>query len=98
MNIRRTNYDRLISSTNGGLSVPELYSLQNSIGPLPLSKELASKVGVNGFYISASLGFKNFLYLDATVRRDHSSTLPPDNSVYYYPSVAGSFIFSNLIA
>jgi TonB-linked SusC/RagA family outer membrane protein len=96
LNIRRTNYSRLISSTNGGLAIPELYSLQNSYGPLPLSKELASKVGVDGIYISASLGFKNFLYLDATARRDHSSTLPENNSVYYYPSVAGSFIFSNL--
>jgi TonB-linked SusC/RagA family outer membrane protein len=97
MNIRRTNYNRLISSTSGGLSVPELYSLQNSVGPLPLPKELASKVGVDGIYLSASLGYKNFLYLDATLRRDHSSTLPSDNSTYYYPSVAGSFIFSNLV-
>ena len=97
MNIRRTNYDRLISSTSGGLSIPELYSLQNSIGPLPLPKELASKVGVEGIYASASLGYKNFLYLDATIRRDHASTLPKANSSYYYPSVAGSFVFSNVI-
>ena len=97
VNIRRTNYNRLISSTNGGLAVPNLYSLQNSIGPLPLSKELASKVGVNGVYLSVSLGYKSMLYLDATVRRDKSSTLPEDNSVYYYPSVAGSFIFSQLM-
>jgi TonB-linked SusC/RagA family outer membrane protein len=97
LNIRRTNYNRLISATNGGLAVPELYSLQNSIGPLPLSKELASKIGVDGIYASASLGWKNMLYLDGTIRRDHSSTLPPSNSVYYYPSVSGGFIFSQLI-
>jgi TonB-linked SusC/RagA family outer membrane protein len=97
LNIRRTNYSRLINSTNGGLAVPNLYSLQNSIGPLPLSKELASTVAVDGLYLSASVGFRNYLYLDATVRRDHSSTLPPDESVYYYPSVAGSFIFSQLM-
>ncbi len=76
MNIRRTNFSRMINSTSGGLAVPELYSLQNSAGPLPLSKELASKVGVDGIYASASFGFKNFLYLDGTIRRDHSSTLP----------------------
>ncbi|MCX6252727.1 MAG: SusC/RagA family TonB-linked outer membrane protein [Bacteroidetes bacterium] len=96
LNVRRTNYDRIISSTNGGLSVPEIYSLQNSVGPLPLSKELASKVGVDGLYASASLGFKSLIYVDATVRRDHSSTLPVNHSVYYYPSIAGSFVFSNL--
>ncbi|MEI7895452.1 MAG: SusC/RagA family TonB-linked outer membrane protein [bacterium] len=97
MNIRKTNYSRLISSTNGGLSVADLYSLQNSAGPLPLSKELASQVRVNGYYGSVSLGFKNFLYLDGTYRRDYSSTLPADKNSYGYPSVAGSFIFSNII-
>ncbi|HNW89597.1 MAG TPA: SusC/RagA family TonB-linked outer membrane protein [Bacteroidales bacterium] len=97
LNVRRTNYNRLISATNGGLAVPGLYSLQNSVGPLPLSKELASKVGVNGIYASASLGYKSIIYLDGTIRRDHSSTLPIEHSVYYYPSVATSFVFSNLI-
>lgn len=97
MNVRRTNYSRMINSTNGGLAVPDLYSLQNSAGPLPLPKELASKVGVDGIYGSVSFGFKNLIYLDGTLRRDHSSTLPTKNSTYYYPSVAGSFLFSNLI-
>jgi len=97
MNIRQTKYDRLISSTSGGLAVPELYSLQNSAGPLPLPKELASTVRVYGIYLSASLGFRNYLYLDATLRRDQSSTLPKDNNSYYYPSIAGSFIFSQVI-
>jgi hypothetical protein len=97
MNIRRTNYSRLISSTSGGLAVADLYSLQNSAGPLPLPKELASIVQVNGIYASVSLGYKNFLYLDGTLRRDESSTLPEDNDSYYYPSVAASFIFSNIM-
>ncbi len=97
MNIRQTKYNRLISATSGGLAVPELYSLQNSAGPLPLSKELASIVRVYGIYASASLGFKNYLYLDGTIRRDQSSTLPADNNSYYYPSVSGNFIFSNVI-
>lgn len=93
-NILRTNYDRIINSTNGGLVVPEIYSLQNSVSSIPFSKELASKTGVDGIYASASLGYKSFWFIDATMRRDHSSTLPVDNSVYYYPSVSTSFIFS----
>lgn len=96
-NTRRTNYDRLISSTSGGLVIPGLYSLQNSADPLPYSKELSSKIGVNGLYASADLGYKNLAYLSGTIRRDHSSTLPVDNAVYYYPSIAGSLIFSNLL-
>ena len=97
MNIRRTNMNRLVSATNGGLFVPELYSLQNSAGPLPLPNEYVSKIGVDGLYASASLGFKNLAYMDVALRHDHSSTLPVSHSGYYYPSVAGSFVFSNLI-
>lgn len=96
-NIRRTAYNRIIASTNDGIGIPRIYSLQNSIGPLPYAKELASQVGVDGIYASASFGYKSYLYLDATFRRDHSSTLPAENSSYNYPSVAASFIFSELI-
>lgn len=77
--------------------MPKLYSLQNSVGPLPLPKETAEKVGVDGVYASASLGYDDFIFVDATIRRDHSSTLPEDNSTFYYPSIATSFVFSNLI-
>jgi TonB-linked SusC/RagA family outer membrane protein len=96
-NVRRTNYDRVIASTNDGLGVPRIYSLQNSVGPLPYAKELASKIGVDGIYASASLGYQNFLYLDLTMRRDHASTLPVDKSSYNYPSIATSFVFSKLL-
>jgi TonB-linked SusC/RagA family outer membrane protein len=97
MNINRNIFNRTIMATNGGLAIPRLYSIQNSYEAVPYPRELASKVGIDGLYASASLGYKNFLFLDGTIRRDHSSTLPKDNSVYYYPSVSGSVIFSELI-
>jgi outer membrane receptor protein involved in Fe transport len=37
------------------------------------------------------------LTLDASLRRDVSSTLPKGNNVYYYPSVALGFVFSKLL-
>lgn len=53
--------------------------------------------GVNSWYAQASVGWREYLYLDATLRNDISSTLHPSNRSYYYPSVSGSFVFSNLI-
>jgi len=97
MNIRRTYNNSIASSTNGGLGSPGVYSIQNSAGPLPFPVETAQKIGVDGIYASASFGYKSMLFLDATIRQDHSSTLPVANSTYYYPSVAGSFLFSNVI-
>lgn len=44
-----------------------------------------------------NLSWKDLLYADVTLRRDQSSTLPVNNNVYFYPSVGGSFLFSELI-
>ena len=95
-NIRRDLQNNIYSSTNGGLTVPDLYAIQNSANPY-LTNEYQSNVGVNGVFGSVSLGWNNLIYVDATLRNDHSSTLPADNSSYMYPSVATSFVFSNLI-
>jgi len=96
-NIRRTYSSSIFASTNGGLIVPGLYSVANSASPPLASLETQQTIGVNGVFGSVSLGYNNLLYLDATLRRDQSSTLPVDNSIYYYPSISGSFIFSNLL-
>ena len=41
--------------------------------------------------------YKNMVYLTVTGRNDWSSTLPPDSRSYFYPSVSGSFVFSELL-
>ncbi|MDD2303357.1 MAG: SusC/RagA family TonB-linked outer membrane protein [Prolixibacteraceae bacterium] len=94
---RRTNLSRLSSSTNGGLSVAGIYSLQNSVSALPFPVEYESKIGVRGLYASVSLGYKNTLFLDGTFRQDHASTLPEGKSTYYYPSITGAFVFSEVV-
>ena len=97
LNVRRTNISTIYASTNGGLVVPKLYAISNSVNPVNAPVEGARIYGVDGIYGSASLGYKNFLYVDATIRRDHASTLPAESSSYYYPSVATSYIFSQHI-
>lgn len=97
-NVRRTDYNWILAATNGGIGVPRLYSIQNSVDAVPYPKETAQKIGVNSLYGSVSLDFSKLFFLDATLRRDHSSTLPADNAIYYYPSVAGSFVFSDMIS
>lgn len=96
-NIRRNAYSSIHASTAGGLLIPGLYSLQNGIGASPNPVEVEQKIGVDGVFASASFGFGGVLYLDGTIRRDHFSTLPEDNSVFYYPSVTSSFVFSKLL-
>lgn len=52
---------------------------------------------VNSLYGAVNLGYKDFLFVDFTLRNDVSSTLSKENRSYIYPSVSGSFVFSNFI-
>ncbi|MFN3380160.1 MAG: outer membrane beta-barrel protein, partial [Runella zeae] len=53
-----------------------------------------SERAVNSVYGSAEFSYKNFLFLNATARNDWFSTLSPENRSILYPSVSGSFVFS----
>jgi len=84
------------TTTQGGLNVPNYYNLTNSNANL-LSDPFTEKLRRNSLYASASVGFRRFLYVDVTGRNDWSSTLPPENNSYFYPSITGSFVFSELL-
>ncbi|WP_459209509.1 SusC/RagA family TonB-linked outer membrane protein [Aquimarina rhabdastrellae] len=97
VNIRRNDIRTLFASTNGGLNIPNIYAIQNTASPLLYPLERVGKIGIDGVYGSASLGYDNFLFLDATLRRDRVSTLSTSESSFYYPSVSGSFVFSKIL-
>ncbi|WP_215225938.1 TonB-dependent receptor domain-containing protein [Echinicola shivajiensis] len=96
-NVRNTKIISSRGSTNGGLVVPGIYALSNSKNALepPVEKDIHHRK--YGYYGQLTLGYMDYLYLDATARIDQSSTLPEANNSYFYPSVAGSFVFSELI-
>jgi ferric enterobactin receptor len=50
-----------------------------------------------GAYGEVGVSYKDLVYLTATGRNDWSSTLPIANRSYFYPSLSGSFIFSQLL-
>lgn len=96
-NLRRSRLTSINAKTNGGLVVPNLYSLSNSISPIEAPVELYERRAVDGYFASTTFGYKELVFIDATIRRDQSTTLPTDKNVFWYPSVAGSFLFSNAL-
>ena len=50
-----------------------------------------------GGYGEVGVSYKNIAYLTATGRNDWSSTLPVETRSYFYPSVSGSVVFTELI-
>ncbi len=96
-NLRRQHTESIRASTNGGLIVPKVYALSNSLNTPNAPIEFDGTREVQGVFAGATFSWKDMFTLDATIRRDKSSTLPEDNNVYYYPSVAGGFVFSKLL-
>lgn len=60
-------------------------------------EEASYKKRIVSVFGSVNLGWRHMLYLDATVRGDKSSTLAGGKNLYVYPSVSGSWVFSELI-
>jgi outer membrane receptor protein involved in Fe transport len=97
MNIRRQHTESIRASTNGGLIVERVYTLSNTANPINAPAEFDGIRQVNGIFAGATFSWRDMLTLDATLRRDESSTLPDGNNTYYYPSVSGGFTFSKLL-
>lgn len=97
VNIRRAQYSSITAQTNGGLVVPGLYALSNSVNAPNAPGESQYELGTNGYYARLNFGLNQFLYLDLAGRYDVSSTLPKDNNAYFYPSASMSIVFSELI-
>lgn len=53
-----------------------------------------SKYGINSVFGSLQLGYNEILFLTATARQDWFSVLNPESNSILYPSVGGSFVFS----
>ncbi|WPP53723.1 SusC/RagA family TonB-linked outer membrane protein [Catalinimonas niigatensis] len=72
--------------------VRDLYTVMNGRVKDPIYE--ISERQVNSLYGMVDLSYKEFLYLNATARNDWFSTLSPENRSILYPSVTGSFVFS----
>ena len=89
-NLKRSD---LNGATRGGLIIPNFYNLKNSVND-PLATNSLYEKRVNSVFGSVSLGFKETLFIEATGRNDWFSTTKEDK---FYPSVTGSFVFSNVL-
>jgi TonB-linked SusC/RagA family outer membrane protein len=96
-NLRRQRTQSIQAETNGGLIVPRVYALTNSLNTPNAPIEFDGTREVQGTFAGATFTWKEMITLDATIRRDKASTLPDGNNIYYYPSVSGGFTFSKLL-
>ncbi len=72
-----------------------LYSVQNGRAKDPVYTLVEQ--GVNSLYGSAEVSWKRTLYLTGTLRNDWFSTLSPANRRISYPSISGSYVFTETL-
>lgn len=94
-NIRTYNYRSSFASTDY-LNVPGWYNLNNSLNPRKAYNYYAP-MQVLSSYGYVDLSYKNAYNLSFTGRVDKNSTLPVENNTYFYPSVSGSIVITELV-
>jgi len=87
-----TNNIQFSSGTN--FNIPGFFDISNASSPLALETQTHKRT--MAFYAEANLKYKEMLYLTVTSRRETSSTLPPANNSFFYPSASLSWVFSEL--
>lgn len=82
--------------TDGGLSVESWYDMNASVNT-PKSTDTKYKVVKDAVFGTVNGSYKNYLFLEGTVRQDRTSTMNPNNNAFTYPSVNSSFVLSEAI-
>jgi outer membrane receptor protein involved in Fe transport len=80
--------------TNGGLSTENMFDVSASVN-VPNNGSFRSSMVRDAFLGTLNASYKNYLFAEATVRRDRTSTMNPNNNSFVYPSVNASFVFSD---
>lgn len=74
-----------------GLTIPNFYNVNNA-SVYTGSEETSSTRRLVGYYGQIAANYREFLFAELTGRYDQSSTLPAEESGYFYPSAALSLV------
>lgn len=88
-----TTLSGVIDPSSNGLVIPEYYNLGNNQGPVTTSNSTFRTRRVSA-YGSMRLNYDRRLFLEMTGRNDFTSTLAPGNQSFFYPSITGSWVFT----
>jgi TonB-linked SusC/RagA family outer membrane protein len=92
-NLMRARSDiKTISASD--LTVPDMFTISNAKGVQGVSQFESTKETHSAF-ASFNASYKNYLFLGVTARNDWSSTLPPNEWSYFYPSFNMGFVFTD---
>src|SRR5215203_5640507 len=89
--------DRTFASRGENFLDPNFNSVNNTTNTTQRNKSVFAKKRVVGAFGDFNVNYNNVVYVTATGRNDWTSTLPPKNNSFFYPSVSTSIVFSELL-
>jgi TonB-linked SusC/RagA family outer membrane protein len=90
-----TNSNRTFDQSVTDFTVRDLYAIENGITKAQTYGIYTEQV--NSLYGTAELGYKDMVFVNLAGRNDWFSVLNPQNNSSFYPSLSGSFIFSEVL-
>lgn len=84
----------LSRSTRDGLSVENWFDLAASVND-PWNSSGRLSIVKDAYIGTVNANYKDYLFVEGTVRRDRTSTMNPNNNSFVYPSVNSSLILTD---
>ncbi len=91
----RYSQQEYLTAGGNNFAIPNLYNIGNLENPYTTLQ--TNNEEFQSLYASVDFSYKDFLYLTVTGRNDWYSTLSPGIINYLYPSISGSFVFSEFL-
>ncbi|RAJ95890.1 TonB-linked SusC/RagA family outer membrane protein [Larkinella arboricola] len=82
-------------STNGGLSTENFFDISATVNTAG-GTNFRERWVRDAFFGSLNFDYKNFFFVEGTIRRDRTSTLITGNNAFVYPSVNTGLVLSDL--
>ena len=87
----------IFNTTKGGLTIPDLFTLSNSLISPFYYENARYKKEVRSYYGRGSVNWKDIAVVDFSLRNDNSSALAKGNNSYTYPSVGASLLLTKYV-
>jgi len=87
---------RTQNDQSSNLLIPDFYNI-NAIAGVPTVSQQEFLIRQIGVFGALNIGYKDFAFLQVTGRNDWDSRLSKSKRSVFYPSISGSFVFTNAI-
>jgi len=89
-------YYQAIGNSSTNLLIKDFYNIGSILG-VPTTGQETEKIRQIAYFGDLSIGYKDWAFIEGTLRNDHDSRLSAGRRSFYYPSVKGSLIFTDAI-